>query len=150
MTLIQILQKIRAALYIKKEIDTKLSGKSDTDHNHDSAYLGINATATKATNNANGKELVDSIVKNISISGRTITVTKLDGTTYTLTTQDNNTTYSKLSEFTNDSGYITSEGSCNYATKAEQDSEGNVIADTYAKTSSVSGASDDEIDSLFV
>lgn len=121
-----------------------------SEHSHDSAYLGISATAVRATNNASGNELVNTIVKDISISGRTITVTKLDGTTYTLTTQDNNTTYSKLSEFTNDSGYITSSGSCNYATKAEQDSAGNVIADTYIKTSSICGASDDEIDALFI
>ena len=49
----------------------------------------------------------DTIVKDITINGRTITVTKLDGETYTLTTQDTDTTYSKVSQFTNDSGYIT-------------------------------------------
>ena len=64
-------------------------------------------TATKASKNAAGYALADTIVKAISISGRTITVTKLDGKTYTLTTQDTNTTYSKVSQFTNDSGYIT-------------------------------------------
>ena len=53
---------------------------------------GNAATATKATYNANGKELVNSIIKGLSVSGRTITYTKLDGTTGTLTTQD--TTYS--------------------------------------------------------
>lgn len=47
MNLAQILQKIRAAFYIKKEIDAKLSSKSDA--SHDSAYLCINATAAKAT-----------------------------------------------------------------------------------------------------
>lgn len=64
-------------------------------------------TATKASQNAAGYSLADTIVKAISISGRTITVTKLDGKTYTLTTQDTNTTYSKVSQLTNDSGYIT-------------------------------------------
>lgn len=63
-------------------------------------------SATKASQNASGHSLDNSIVKAISISGRTITVTKLDNSTYTLTTQDTNTTYSKLSQFTNDSGYI--------------------------------------------
>lgn len=68
----------------------------------------LNATnATKASQNASGHALADTIVKAISISGRTITVTKLDGQTYTLTTQDTDTTYSKVSQFTNDSGYIT-------------------------------------------
>ena len=65
------------------------------------------ASATKASQNASGHALADTIVKAIAINGRTITVTKLDGTTYTLTTQDTNTTYSKVSQFTNDSGYIT-------------------------------------------
>lgn len=65
------------------------------------------ASATKASQNASGNSLVDTIVKAIAINGRTITVTKLDGTTYALTTQDTNTTYSKVSQFTNDSGYIT-------------------------------------------
>lgn len=69
-------------------------------------------SATKASQNASGHTLADTIVKSIAINGRTITVTKLDGKTYTLTTQDTNTTYSKLSQFTNDSGYITSSGSC--------------------------------------
>lgn len=65
------------------------------------------ASATKASQNASGHALADTIVKAIAIKGRTITVTKLDGKTYTLTTQDTNTTYSKVSQFTNDSGYIT-------------------------------------------
>lgn len=64
-------------------------------------------SATKASQNASGHSLDNTIVKAISISGRTITVTKLDNITYTLTTQDTNTTYSKVSQFTNDSGYIT-------------------------------------------
>lgn len=64
-------------------------------------------SATKASQNASGHSLDNTIVKAISISGRTITVTKLDNSTYTLTTQDTNTTYSKVSQFTNDSGYIT-------------------------------------------
>lgn len=63
-------------------------------------------SATKASQNASGHSLDNTIVKAISISGRTITVTKLDNRTYTLTTQDTNTTYSKVSQFTNDSGYI--------------------------------------------
>lgn len=63
-------------------------------------------SATKASKNASGHSLDNTIVKAISINGRTITVTKLDNSTYTLTTQDTNTTYSKVSQFTNDSGYI--------------------------------------------
>ena len=52
---------------------------------------GNSATATKATGNANGKELTNTIIKGLSISGKTITYTQIDGTTGTLTTQDNNT-----------------------------------------------------------
>ena len=74
----------------------------------------LNATnATKASQNASGHALADTIVKSIAINGRTITVTTLDDKTYTLTTQDTNTTYSKVSQFTNDSGYIT--GDYNFA-----------------------------------
>ena len=52
---------------------------------------GNAATATKATGNANGKELTNTIIKGLSISGKTITYTQIDGTTGTLTTQDTNT-----------------------------------------------------------
>ena len=48
MLLTQILQKIRSAFYTKSETDTKLSGKSNTNHNHNSAYLGIKAKAESA------------------------------------------------------------------------------------------------------
>lgn len=71
-----------------------------------STHASTADSATKASQNASGHSLDNTIVKAISISGRTITVTKLDNSTYTLTTQDTNTTYSKVSQFTNDSGYI--------------------------------------------
>ena len=85
-----------------------------------------NATnATKASQNASGYALANTIVKSIAISGRTITVTKIDGTSYTLTTQDTNTTYTKLSQFTNDVGFITSTGSCAHATTADRATNAN-------------------------
>lgn len=68
------------------------------------------SSATKASQNASGHLLADTIVKFISIDGRTITVTKIDGTSYTLTTQDTSTVYTKLSQFINDIGYITADG----------------------------------------
>lgn len=52
---------------------------------------GNAATATKATNNANGKALTDTIIKGLSVSGKTITYTMIDGNTGTITTQDTNT-----------------------------------------------------------
>lgn len=89
----------------------KLADKATTATNADHATSAGSATsansATKASQNSSGHTLADTIVKAININGRTITVTKLDGTTYALTTQDTNTTYSKVSQFINDSGYIT-------------------------------------------
>ena len=55
------------------------------------ALVGNADTATKATNNASGNELSNSIIKDLSVSGKVITYTKLDGTTGTITTQDTNT-----------------------------------------------------------
>ncbi len=81
------------------------TAKSATNANK-ATHASTADSATKASQNASGHSLDNTIVKAISISGRTITVTKLDNSTYTLTTQDTNTTYSKVSQFTNDSGYI--------------------------------------------
>lgn len=64
-------------------------------------------SATKATQDSAGQQINTTYIKSLSVNGRTITYTKGDGTTGTITTQDTNTTYSKLSQFTNDSGYIT-------------------------------------------
>lgn len=76
-----------------------------------SADSATSATsATKASQNASGHLLADTIVKSISINGRTITVTKIDGTSYTLTIQDTTAVYTKLSQFVNDVGYITADG----------------------------------------
>lgn len=55
------------------------------------ALVGNADTATKATNNASGNELSNNIIKGLSVSGKVITYTKLDGTTDTITTQDTNT-----------------------------------------------------------
>ena len=63
-------------------------------------------SATKATQDGSGQQINATYIKKLSVNGRTITYTKGDGTTGTITTQDTNTTYSKVSQFTNDSGYI--------------------------------------------
>ena len=122
-----------------------LQGTANHAKSADNATNATNAAnAAKASQNASGHALADTIVKAISISGRTITVTKLDGQTYTLTTQDTNTTYSKLSQFTNDSGYITSSGSCasaNYLnSKAEVVYGVNSLNYFNVRTSTTSGA----------
>ena len=64
-------------------------------------------SATKATQDGVGQQINSTYIKSLSVNGRTITYTKGNGSTGTITTQDTNTTYSKLSQFTNDSGYIT-------------------------------------------
>lgn len=48
----------------------------------------VTGTASKATGNANGNEITDTVIKGLNISGKTITYTKIDGNTGTLTTQD--------------------------------------------------------------
>ena len=63
-------------------------------------------SATNATQDSTGQQINTTYIKSLSVNGRTITYTKGDGSTGTITTQDTNTTYSKLSQFTNDSGYI--------------------------------------------
>lgn len=64
-------------------------------------------SATKATQDSAGQQINTTYIKSLSVNGRTITYTRGDGTTGTITTQDTNTTYSKVSQFTNDIGYIT-------------------------------------------
>lgn len=63
-------------------------------------------TSMAVTPHAVAQQINTTCIKSLSVNGRTITYTRGDGTTGTITTQDTNTTYSKLSQFTNDSGYI--------------------------------------------
>ena len=51
-------------------------------------------TATKSTQDSAGQQINTTYIKGLSVSGRTITYTKGNGTTGTITTQDTNTTYS--------------------------------------------------------
>jgi hypothetical protein len=54
-------------------------------------FSGKAATATKATQDSAGQQINTTYIKGLSVSGRTITYTKGDGTTGTITTQDTNT-----------------------------------------------------------
>lgn len=94
-------------------------------------------SATKAAQDSAGQQINTTYIKSLSIKGKTITYTKGNGATGTITTQD--TTYSKLSQFQNDVGYITSAGSCAYATKAALDSAGQQIDTTYVKSLTLNG-----------
>lgn len=53
-------------------------------------------SATKATQDSAGQQINTTYIKGLSVSGRTITYTRGDGTTGTITTQDTNTTYNAL------------------------------------------------------
>ena len=74
------------------------AGYARGDHVHplQTNISGNAATATKATQDSAGQNIADTYIKNLSISGRTITFTKGDGDTNTITTQDTNTTYSNM------------------------------------------------------
>ena len=71
---------------MKNEIDNALEEKLDINGNA--------VTATKATQDGAGQQINTTYIKGLSINGKTITYTKGDGTTGTITTQDTNTTYS--------------------------------------------------------
>ena len=58
---------------------------------------GNAATATKATQDSVGQQINTTYIKGLAVSGRTITYTKGDGSTGTITTQDTNTTYASMS-----------------------------------------------------
>ena len=62
------------------------------------ALSGNATSATKATQDSKSQNIASTYIKALSVSGTTITYTRGDGTTGTITTQDTNTTYS-LSSF---------------------------------------------------
>lgn len=58
--------------------------------------LSTTGTAAKATADSSGQNIAGTYIKGLSVSGRTVTYTKGDGSTGTITTQDTNTTYSNF------------------------------------------------------
>lgn len=81
--------------YSKAEV-----GLGNVDNTADSAksvkYATSAGSATKATQDSAGNQINTTYIKNLSVSGRTITFTKGNGATGTITTQDTNTTYNAL------------------------------------------------------
>ena len=57
------------------------------------ACSGNAATATKATQDSRGQQIDSTYIKGLSVSGRTVTYTRGNGTTGSFQTQDTNTTY---------------------------------------------------------
>ena len=76
---------------VTSNIQTQLNGK-----------LSTSGTAAKATADASGNTITSTYetkanaITGLSVSGKTITYTKGNGTTGTITTQDTNTTYSTM------------------------------------------------------
>lgn len=67
-----------------------ISGNANTAGTADTskACSGNSATATKATQDSAGQQINTTYIKGLSVSGKTITYTKGNGTTGTITTQD--------------------------------------------------------------
>ena len=63
------------------------------DANKSVKYATSAGSATNATKDSADQQINTTYIKGISISGRTVTITKGDGTTSTQTTQDTNTVY---------------------------------------------------------
>lgn len=61
------------------------------------ACSGNAATATKATQDSRGQQIDSTYIKGLSVSGRTVTYTRGNGTTGSFQTQDTNTTYTLAS-----------------------------------------------------
>jgi hypothetical protein len=60
----------------------------------DRATTATSATsATKATQDSSGQTITSTYIKSASVSGTTVTFTRGNGTTFTITTQDTNTVY---------------------------------------------------------
>ena len=89
-----------------------------------SSFNGNANTATKATQDSAGQQINTTYIKGLSVSGRTITYTKGDGSTGTITTQDNNTTYPI--------GYKTIDA--NFASRYRTETKGNTNNGDYIST----------------
>ena len=82
----------------QKAVTDALAGKANSSHTHNYAGAasagGAANSAVKATGDGAGNNIQATYVKSVTCSGRTITITKGNGTTTSFQTQDTNTTYS--------------------------------------------------------
>lgn len=73
--------------------DVRVARANNADH-ATSADSATNATnATKATQDSAGQQINTTYIKGVSVSGRTVTFTRGNNTTFAITTQDTNTSY---------------------------------------------------------
>ena len=105
----QTLADALGSLAFKNSLGKGDVGLGNVDNTADSAKsvkyatsAGSAGSATKATQDSAGQQINSTYVKSLSVSGRTITITKGDNTTSTLTTQDTNTTYGVFAKATSD------------------------------------------------
>lgn len=84
-----VLQDNTGIMYIVVD-DTKLSSEAG----YQMYKAGMAAQASEATKDSSGQQINSTYIKGLSVSGTTITYTKGDNSTGTITTQDTNTTYS--------------------------------------------------------
>jgi hypothetical protein len=123
--------------------------------------LSTSGTAAAATKDSGGNTINTTYIKSVSVSGQTVTFTKGDNSTFSISTQDSNTTYAtgttavagltKLygTTGTNEDGTMTQKAiksaldgklnSSGTAAAATKDSGGNTINTTYIKNATVSG-----------
>jgi len=78
-----------------------VTGKPDTytPSAHTHLYAGsatAGGAATNAINDNENQNIAETYIKNITVSGTTVTITRGNGTSFTVKTQDTNTTYSAM------------------------------------------------------
>ena len=105
----QALADALGSLAFKNSLSKGDVGLGNVDNTADSAKsvkyatsAGSAGSATKATQDSAGQAINSTYIKSLSATGRTITITKGDGTTDTITTQDTNTTYGVFAKATAD------------------------------------------------
>ena len=79
---------------------TNAAKADEADHatNADTATYARNAgTAGRATADGSGNTITSTYIKSVTVNGRTVTFTRGNNTTFSITTQDNNTTYKNMS-----------------------------------------------------
>ena len=106
---------------------------------------GYADSAGKATNDSAGQNINTTYIKNLAVSGKTITYTKGNGATGTITTQDTNTTYNAGTGLSlNGTTFSINAGAstvahASSADSSTKDSAGNNINNTYIKNLSING-----------
>lgn len=83
-----------SARVLGKLYASEFVGNASSATNASTAVYATNAgTATRATGDSAGNNINTTYIKSATISGKVITFTKGNGSTFSITTQDNNTTY---------------------------------------------------------